>query len=104
VTKARLVINQKVSLTDERFYAYIKVFQVSRSPKFPLGYKVSCALVEKRTGSLWILLDNHEPYGYHLHTKLPEDKDFRASVNVKGYKEAIELFFTEVEKKVQNEK
>lgn len=101
--KARPIINKVLSLDDERFVAHIRVFEVPTSQKFPMGYKVSCSLVEKGSGVLFVLLDNHEPYGYHLHTKLPHDKHFRTSVNVKNYNEAIELFFAEV-KKVQDEK
>ncbi|MES2801713.1 MAG: hypothetical protein V4654_04425 [Bdellovibrionota bacterium] len=106
--KARPIINKVLSLNDERFEAHIRVFEVPTCQKFPMGYKVSCSLIEKGTGVLLVLLDNHEPYGYHLHTKLPEDKHFRSSVNVKNYNEAIDLFFAEVTKiqikKVQNEK
>lgn len=40
-----------------------------------------------------ILLDNHEPYGYHLHAKLPEDKNYRVSIDIRDYIEAIKFFF-----------
>jgi hypothetical protein len=96
-------MQQVLILDGEQYEAHIKVFEVFENPKFPQGYKVSCALVEKETGVLYVLLDNHEPYGYHLQTKLPKDKNFRVSIDVQDYKEAIELFFDEV-KKVQNEK
>lgn len=103
MSKARTVLQQVLLLDGERFEAHIKVFEVSKSAKFPQGYKVSCALVEKETGVLRVLLDNHEPYRYHLHSKLPKDKKFRTPLSVKDYKDAIELFFEEV-KKVRNEK
>lgn len=101
--KARPILNKFLLLNDENYEARIRVFEVPKSQKFPTGHKVSCSLVEKATGVLWVLLDNHEPYGYHVHTKLPEDKNFRSSVDVKNYMDAIELFFAEV-KKVLDEK
>ena len=57
-----------------------------------------CALVECETGLLFVLLDNHEPYGYHLHTKLPYEKKFRQPIKVNSYNEAVILFFDEVRK------
>lgn len=89
-------------LENDKFEAHVKVYEVPKSLKFPDGYKVRCALVERETGILRMLLDNHEPFGYHLHTKLPEDKNFRVSVDVTNYTEAVRLFFKET-RKVNNE-
>lgn len=102
MSKVRIITDQIILLENEKFAAHVKVYKVTRSLKFPDGYKVRCALVERDTGALRVLLDNHEPFGYHLHTKLPEDKNFRVSVDVKNYSEAIRLFFKEA-KKVNNE-
>lgn len=103
MSTARVLIDQVLILENERFEAYIKVYEIPKSLKFPDGYKVRCALVERETGILRLLLDNHAPFGYHFHTKLPEDKNFRLSVNVKTYADAVKLFFKEAEK-VKNEK
>jgi len=102
MSKARIVINQVLLFENEKFEAHVKVYEIPKSLKFPDGFKVRCALVERETGVLRVLLDNHEPFGYHLHTKLPEDKDFRVSVDVKSYTEAVRLFFKEA-RKVNNE-
>ena len=102
MSKARIVIDQVALLNSEKFEAHIRVYEFPKSQKFPEGYKVSCSLVERETGILRVLLDNHEPFGYHLHTKLPEDKSFRVGVDVKNYIEAIRLFFREA-RKVYNE-
>jgi hypothetical protein len=88
---------------EGRFETQIRVYEVIRSLKFPDGYKVRCALIEKKTGVLRVLLDNHEPFGYHLHTKLPLDKSFRVAIDVKTYNEAIAFFMKEVRKVVENE-
>lgn len=103
MSPARILVHQELILDNGKFKAHIKVFEVPKSAKFPDGYKVSCSLVDCETGVLRVLLDNHQPYGYHLHTKLPENKNFRVSVNVVNHPEAIKLFLTEV-KRVLNEK
>lgn len=103
MSKAKVVISQVLLLDNEKFEAHINVYEVSNNLKFPDGYKVRCALVERASGSLHVLLDNHQPYGYHLHSRLPKDKNFRLSLDVTNYGEAIKLFFSLV-RKVTNEK
>lgn len=96
MSKAAVILNQVLLLNNERFEAHIKVYEISNDSKFKDGYKVRCALVERETGLLHVLLDNHEPFGYHLHSKLPRNKGFRLSLKITHYNEAIELFFKEV--------
>ena len=98
MSKARILINRVIVLEHDRFEARVKVYEIPKSLKYPQGHKVSCSLVERETGVLFVLLDNHEPFGYHLHTKLPEDKNFRTGVDVKNFIEAIRLFFREAKK------
>ncbi len=50
-----------------------------------------------------MVLDNHAPFGYHMHTRLPDDPDYRASIEIANYDEAIELFLNEVERLVNYE-
>lgn len=50
-----------------------------------------------------LLLDNHEPFGYHIHTKMPYDKSHRVFIDIQNYTEAIEFFINEVSKVVNNE-
>jgi hypothetical protein len=89
---------------DGRFLAQIKVIEVPKSDKFPDGIKLRCVLLDVERNVPRLLLDNHEPFGYHLHTRLPEDKNFRASVDVKDYAEAVRLFIAEARKVVADEK
>ncbi len=104
MTQAKALIREVILLDNGRFEAHIKVYEVSNRNKFPDGFKVSCALVELGTGVLRLLLDNHQPFGYHMHTKLPEDKSFRLSIYVLNHQEAIQLFFKHAEKVFKNEK
>jgi hypothetical protein len=104
MSKAKVLRDQSLDFADGTFEAQVKVYEVAKSLKFPDGFKVRCALIETKTGALRVLLDNHEPFGYHLHAKLPKDRKARTSVNVRNYQDAISLFFDEVEKVVKNEK
>lgn len=97
-------------LRDQRFYSHsgnfeghIRIYKIPKSAKFPEGLKVSFSLVEIETGRLMVLLDNHAPFGYHLHTRLPEDKNFRVSINARTVQEALNTFYDEVDK-IENKK
>jgi len=102
--KAELLVDEILTFNDNRFVALVKVFKVAKGPKFPDGFKVRCVLLDTERDVPILLLDNHEPHGYHVHTKLPEDKDFRVSIIVKGYVEAVDLFLKEARKVVADEK
>lgn len=43
------------------------------------------------------------PFGYHIHTRLPEDKNFRISVDVANYEAAIKMFLKQVKRMVNHE-
>lgn len=101
MTKATVLVDQVLLLANEKYAAHIKVYEVANYAKYPSGYKVRCALIERMSGGLIVLLDNHEPFGFHIHTKLP-DKNPRTSFDVDSYEEAIEIFFNEV-RRVINE-
>lgn len=101
--KAKLIRNQRVVIGQGRFIVDIKAYEVSNNKKYPEGVKLKCVLLDVEIGKPRILLDNHEPYGFHLHTRLPEDHDFRVSLNISDYEEAIQMFFKEVRKVVSDE-
>lgn len=103
MSKAHPLFERIVYFQDGRFEARVKVLEIPKSTKFPDGVKVNCILLDKQTNTARLLLDNHEPFGYHLHTELPKNKHARLSVNVKNYNEAIQLFFREA-RKVADEK
>lgn len=51
-----------------------------------------------------LLVDNHEPFGFHIHTQLPEDKNVRIQLPVSNYSEALQLFRQEVERIINRER
>ena len=101
--KTRVLKKEIIVFADGRFLAEVKVIEVPRSHKFPDGIKLRCVLLDVERNVPRLLLDNHEPFGYHLHTKLPEDKNFRASLDVADYSEAVRLFVAEARKVVADE-
>ena len=103
MAKAEIVVDKTFSFKDGKYVAQVKVFKVSRNLKFPDGFKVRCILVDQNKGVPLLLLDNHEPFGYHIHTRLPEDKDFRISVDVKNYTEAVQMFLKQAKRLVNHE-
>lgn len=44
-----------------------------------------------------LLIDNHEPYGFHFHDKLPQDHDSRIKIYAKNYQEAWDIFDLKLE-------
>ena len=45
-----------------------------------------------------LLVDNHEPFGFHMHTRLPEDRSIREILPTTDYNEALQIFLKEVER------
>lgn len=101
--KTRILKDEIIVFAHGRYLAQIKVIEVPKSDKFPDGIKLRCVLLDVERNVPRLLLDNHEPFGYHLHTKLPEDKNFRASIDITDYTEAIRLFIAEAKKVVADE-
>jgi len=103
MAKAKLIFDQRIRFIEGRFEARIKAYEVIKSKKFPDGVKLSCILLDLQEKVPRLLLDNHEPYGYHLHTKMPLDKTHRTLLNVNNFEEAIEFFMGEVPRVIENE-
>lgn len=101
---AKLIYDQRALFLEGRFEARITAFLVPKNKKHPDGVKLSCVLLDLELRVPRLLLDNHEPYGYHLHTEMPHDKSHRVPVVVKNFEDAIEFFMKAVRKVIENEK
>lgn len=100
----RVLVERIVYFADGRYEARIKVLKIPKSLKFPDGFKVSCVLLDTATKNVRLVLDNHQPFGYHVHTELPHDKNVRQQIELKNYNEAIRFFYIEVRKLANEEK
>ncbi len=80
-----------------------KVYEVSKSKKHPEGVKAKFVLIDIERNAPRLLVDNHAPFGFHIHTKLPDDKNIRVELPTKDFLEAYDEFLNEVERIVKNE-
>ena len=103
VTAAKLIFDQKVSFSEGRYEVRIVAYTLPKSKKYPDGVKLRCILLDLQENIPRLLLDNHEPFGYHLHTKMPHDKAYRIRLEVMDYEKAIEFFMGEVPKVINDE-
>lgn len=104
MSKSRIIEDGTAYFADGRYKARIRVYQIPVCAKFPDGFKVSCVLVDMNTMTARLVLDNHQPFGYHIHTDMPLNKNVRLEIEVRNYKEAIQIFFTEAIKVTNEEK
>ena len=101
--KASLLISKELVLADGKYTVVLTVYEVEKSKKFPEGIKAKFLLQDSEYGTARLLVDNHQPFGFHMHTKLPHDKDHRETLDVKNHEEALAFFMAEVERIVKNE-
>ena len=103
MTKATILINRHLIINDGKYVVDIKVFKVTKSKKFPYGIKAKYILRDVENQLPRLLIDNHEPFGFHMHSKLPGQKDFRIKLDTNDYNKALNIFFKEIERIIKNE-
>ena len=65
-TRARLLIATKLTL-GSGYIEEVKVWRVPVSERYPQGIRFRLVLVDRRTGDIALLYDNHWPKGPHVH-------------------------------------
>ncbi len=100
IGKAKVIIDESFAIND-RYRVILKALTVPRSRKFPSGVRVKFVLVDSLGGYPRLLVDNHEPFGFHMHTMLPEDSSVRLALVVSDHNEALAVFLKEVERITQ---
>lgn len=88
---AEVLIDESLSLSDQ-YRIELKAYRVKPSGKYPEGVKVRYVLIDVLAGKPRILVDNHSPYGFHIHTRLPADKSHRVPLETTDYIEALREF------------
>jgi hypothetical protein len=96
--KAKSLFFQTLKLHQDKYLVELNVYQVAKSTKYPDGIKAKYVLIDLEKNAPRLLVDNHEPFGFHMHTDLPENHQVRVSLNVQDYREARDIFFDEVER------
>lgn len=100
--KAKVLLDERLELS-EKYRVELKVLEVEPSNKHPEGIKVSFALIDAIKGVPRLLIDNHAPFGFHVHTELPGNKDSRRNLPTKDYTEALDEFWGLVKEITENE-
>jgi len=100
VKATEYLINRKLEI-NEQYYVVLTALRVSPSEKFPDGIKVKYVLIDSVGGFARLLIDNHEPFGFHMHTQLPDDPSVREILKATDYNEALKIFMNEVERIVK---
>ena len=104
VEKAKVLVDLKRSLANGRYRVELKVYDVGKSSKkHPEGVKVRYVLIDVHKKAPRLLIDNHAPFGFHVHTELPHDKSVRKPLKVKGHEEAMREFFRLTQEIIDNE-
>lgn len=96
--KAKILFHQTLKLHHDKYLVELIVYGVAKNDKFPDGIKVKYILIDLEKNLPRLLVDNHEPLGFHMHTGLPENHQVRIKLDVKDYREARDCFFDEVER------
>lgn len=102
MSAAKIILNEKFAI-NSRYRVVLHVLEVAVSEKFPQGIKAKYVLIDTEGNFPRLLVDNHEPYGFHMHTALPNDHEVRTELSVTDHKAALALFYQEVERIVKDE-
>jgi hypothetical protein len=97
VKATKFLINEKFEI-NARYRVSLMALQIPKSSKFPLGLKVKFVLIDVEGGFARLLVDNHEPFGFHIHTQLPDDHTVRETLATTDHNEALQIFLKEVER------
>ena len=95
----KLPINRDWRATGKDGEAYVvdvSIKQTTDKDKYPPNGVKSVFRVFKINGNgereLVILIDNHEPFGFHEHDKLPETHDSREEIHADDWQRAWDIF------------
>jgi hypothetical protein len=102
VSAAKVILDEKFAINN-RYRVVLYVLEIPASDKFPLGIKAKYVLIDTDGNFPRLLVDNHEPYGFHMHIALPEDHDVRTDLSVTDHNSALAIFYQEVERIVKDE-
>ena len=101
---ARVILDQKLVFgEDDRYSVFLKIYEVEKSKKFPDGIKAKFVMVDTATNSTCLLVDNHEPYGFHVHSKSNRGETQRTRLDATDYLGALQFFRSEVERILKDE-
>ncbi len=93
----------EIDATGRTCIVEIKVEQTNNKATYPPDGIKSVFIVkrENRPGGedfeAVLLIDNHAPFGFHEHPKLPSDHEFRETVHASSWVDAWDIFEKRIE-------
>lgn len=102
MSEAKVILDQSIDIS-ERYRVELKVFEIDASKRYPEGVKVRFILLDLVKNCARLLIDNHSPFGFHVHMELPKNKQARMGLNTRDYRDAMNEFWRLVEEIVKNE-
>lgn len=96
MAKARVILDEKLDISD-RYRVELEVLEIEPSSRHREGVKVSFVLIDAVEQVPRLVVDNHEPLGFHVHSELPGNKHARTPLKVENYQEALDEFWRMVE-------
>lgn len=89
------ISNNASDKKGRKYKVVIHVEETDKTEQYPEGVKAVYKLFrlnDESSEELVILMDNHEPFGFHEHHKLPADKNKRRELGTKDWKEVRRIF------------
>jgi hypothetical protein len=83
VSAAKIILDEKFTI-NRRYRVVLYALEVSVSEKVPTGINAKFVMIDVEGNFPRLLVDNHESYGFHMHTALPEDKDVPGGASCDG--------------------
>lgn len=74
------------------FIAHMKIQKIPPTDNRPDGFKINCVLINLETLKPVLIVDNHKPFGYHLHPDASNDHNNRIELSVNDPFEALNIF------------
>jgi hypothetical protein len=86
------VVFKKSVKMGSGYVAHMKIQSVPVSDSRPDGFKVNFVLIHLESQKPVLLVDNHKPFGYHLHPTPDQDHRDRVELSVSSPFEALDIF------------
>jgi hypothetical protein len=102
MAKAVVLLDETLDIS-ERYRVEIRAYEIEPNKKHPEGVKVSFTLIDVINKVPRLLIDNHAPFGFHVHEELPENKESRRILKTVNYLEALDEFWKLVKDIINDE-
>lgn len=100
--KSKCLLDQKMDISD-KFRVELKVFEVEVSKKYPEGIKARFVLIDSLKKKPVLLIDNHSPFGFHIHEDLEASKVKRRKIVEDDYLIVLDVFWRLTTEILRNE-